>query len=129
MKILLRSAKGNKDRLTVLAPNTLSLLERYYREYKPNQYLFEGPDGGQYSESSIRQILKDSMRKARVYKLGAKVHSLRHSFATHLIEQGVATRYVQELLGHSSIRTTEIYTHVTQLHLNSIQSPAIAIAV
>lgn len=115
--------------LPTLAPVTLTLLERYYRQYNPKEYLFENPNGGQYSKSSIESIFKAALRKAGIFKIGAKVHSLRHSYATHLIEQGVPTRTVQILLGHKSIRTTEIYTHVTNAYLNNVQSPVVAIAI
>lgn len=128
MKIFVRGGKGNKDRLTTLAPITLQVLERYYRIHKPKEYLFEGVGEMPYSKSSIKNVLKQSMRKAGVYKIGATVHSLRHSFATHLIEQGVPTRTIQALMGHKSIRTTEIYTHVTNGYLNNVQSPAISLS-
>jgi len=127
MRILVRGGKGNKDRLTTLAPVTLRSLEQYYRIYKPKEYLFEGQIGGRYSKSSIEKIFKCACQRAGIFKIGAKVHSLRHSFATHLIEQGVATRIVQNLLGHTSIRTTEQYTHVTNAYLNNVQSPAVAL--
>lgn len=127
IKILVRGGKGYKDRLTTLAPVTLTLLEKYYWLYKPKNYLFEGYGNVKYSKSSVKNILSASMRKAKVFKIGATVHSLRHSFATHLIEQGVPTRTIQLLLGHKSIRTTEIYTHVTNSYLNNVQSPAVAI--
>ncbi len=129
MKIFVRGGKGYKDRLTTLAPVTLQLLEMYYRKHHPKEYLFEGSPGVKYSKSSIKKILESSMRKAGIFKIGATVHSLRHSFATHLIEQGVATVTVQKLLGHNSIRTTERYTHVTNAYLNNVQSPAMDIAV
>ncbi len=84
------------------------ILKEYYKKEKPREYLFEGQFGGKYSASSLRNVLEKSIKKAGVNKKGAS-HVLRHTFATHLLEAGVDIRYIQELLGHSSSKTTEIY--------------------
>ncbi|MCP4551471.1 MAG: tyrosine-type recombinase/integrase [Bacteroidetes bacterium] len=88
----------------------------------PKRYLFEGQWGGQYSSTSIRNILHAAKKKAGVTTLGS-VHTLRHSFATHLLENGTDLRYIQELLGHNSSKTTEVYTHVSTLNISKISSP------
>jgi integrase/recombinase XerD len=120
--IHIRKSKGRKDRFSILADTTISLLNDYMREYAPKNYLFEGQYGGQYSEGSIRKILETAKEKAGVKTKGS-VHGLRHSFATHLLENGTDLRYIQELLGHNSSKTTEIYTHVSNINLSKIKSP------
>jgi integrase/recombinase XerD len=122
MRIWVRNGKGKKDRITLLSNDLLVLLRDYYKIYRPKKWLFEGPTGNQYSVSSIRQVFNRSKRKA-LGNSNATVHTLRHSFATHLLENGVNLRYIQQLLGHSSSKTTEIYTHVSQTHLTNITSP------
>ncbi|GAA3592667.1 tyrosine-type recombinase/integrase [Flavivirga amylovorans] len=122
MRIIVRQGKGKKDRYSLLSKKLLALLRSYYKVYTPKQWLFEGPKGAPYSVSSIRKIFYRSKHKAGVVK-PATVHTLRHSFATHLLESGVNLRYIQQLLGHNSSKTTEIYTHVSTSHLNSITSP------
>ena len=122
MRIWVRNAKGKKDRITLLSPRILKLLRNYYLIYRPKKWLFEGPDHKQYSASSIRSIFKRAKRKARV-GAPATVHTLRHSFATHLLENGTNLRYIQQLLGHNSSKTTEIYTHVSNSNLTAITSP------
>ncbi len=102
-------AKGGKDRTTLLSDLTLNVLRKYYKMYKPEKYLFEGQKGGVYSRTSVGNILKKALRKANIHK-PATVHTLRHSFATHLLEDGTDLRYIQSLLGHGSPKTTEIYT-------------------
>ena len=94
----------------------------YFREEKPKDYLFEGQFGGKYSQSSFRNVLAKAVKKAGVQKKGAS-HVLRHSFATHMLEAGVDLRVIQELLGHRSSKTTEIYTHVSSKFMQSIKSP------
>ena len=121
--LFIKGGKGHKDRYSLLSAKALEFLQEYYKEYQPKDYLFEGQYGGRYSETSIRNILRTSMEKARV-KQKATVHTLRHSFATHLLEQGTDLRYIQELLGHSSSKTTEIYTHVSKKEISKIISPA-----
>jgi len=122
MQVLISQGKGKKDRYVVLPESVLEHLRAYYREYKPKDYLFEGQYGGQYSVRSVQQVFKKAMQQARINKkIG--VHSLRHSYATHLIEQGVDIRFVQELLGHNNIRTTMIYTNLTDAARRKIISP------
>ncbi len=122
MCIRVCGGKGKKDRMTLLSRGLLELLRRYYRIYRPSEWLFEGPGGQQYSASSIRQVFKRSKQWAGIYN-GATVHTLRHSFATHLLENGTNLRYIQKLLGHNSSKTTEIYTHVSTTSLTNITSP------
>jgi integrase/recombinase XerD len=92
------------------------------KTYRPNYWLFEGPDRRQYSAVSIGKIIKDGANKAGIDKR-ITPHMLRHSFATHLLEQGVDIRYIQTLLGHTSSKTTDIYTHVSRKSLANIKSP------
>ncbi|MCC5921598.1 MAG: tyrosine-type recombinase/integrase [Cyclobacteriaceae bacterium] len=121
-QIFIRAGKGKKDRQTVLSEKLLPELRAYYLEYRPSEFLFEGQFGGTYSERSIQEILKQAMRKANIRK-HATVHTLRHSFATHLLEAGTDLRYIQSLLGHSSSKTTEVYTHITTKGFDQIKSP------
>ena len=112
MLIKVKNAKGNQDRYTVLNKSVLDLLRVYYKMYKPTIYLFEGPKAGTpYSASSILKIVTQAAYKAKITKR-VYPHMLRHSFATHLLEEGTDLRYIQALLGHKSSKTTEIYTHV-----------------
>jgi integrase/recombinase XerD len=122
MVINVRQAKGRKDRTVGLSRKIIILLRQYYRAYKPKIFLFEGYDNQQYSVSSCRSVLKQAMIRAGVTKHGS-LHTLRHSFATHLLESGTDIRYIQELLGHQSSKTTEIYTHISKKRLEEIQSP------
>jgi len=120
--LFVRKSKGRKDRYTKLADNALLLIDKHFKENSPKEYLFEGQYGGQYSTTSIRNVLKKAKRLAGVTTRGS-VHTLRHSFATHLLESGTDLRYIQELPGHESSKTTEIYTHVSNLNLSKITSP------
>jgi site-specific recombinase XerD len=120
--ITIRSAKGMKDRVTVLSDSILDLMREYYRQYKPKKYLFEGAGGGKYSPRSVQKVFALAVQRAGINK-HATVHTLRHSFATHLLEHGTDLRYIQELLGHNSSKTTEIYTHVSKQSLGKIISP------
>lgn len=120
--VFIRGGKGRKDRQSLLAKNLEPLLRQYVREYKPRLWMFEGERGEQYSVSSLQQIFKRALEKSGVKK-DAHLHTLRHSFATHLLESGASTRYIQVLLGHESSKTTEIYTQVTSFSLSKIQSP------
>jgi site-specific recombinase XerD len=120
--VFIRGGKGRKDRQSLLAKNLNPLVKKYLFEYKPRFWLFEGEKGEQYSESSLQKVFKHAVLKAGVKK-NAHLHSLRHSFATHLLESGASTRFIQVLLGHESTKTTEIYTQVTQFSLSKIQSP------
>ena len=122
MQMFIQGGKGKKDRYTLLSSKLLPLLREYYQQYKPKDFLIEGVDGGQYSERSIQSIVKQALAKAKIGK-HASVHTLRHSFATHLLENGTDLRYIQSLLGHGSSKTTEIYTHVTSKAFQGIKSP------
>ena len=118
----IRNAKGRKDRYATIAKSLHPLLKSYYTSYKPTVYFIENPNGGLYSAGSVRSFLKKSCRAAGINKK-VTPHTLRHSYATHLLEQGTDIRYIQELLGHSKPETTMIYTHVTQKSLRDIKSP------
>ena len=121
--VLLKNAKGKKDRIAPLSPKILAMLREYYIEYKPKIWLFEGQNAGeQYSEQSLQSVLKQALKKAGNTK-PVTLHWLRHSYATHLLESGTDLRYIQELLGHSSSKTTEIYTHVSTKNIQQIKSP------
>lgn len=123
MMIFVQGAKGRKDRYTLLSEAALAQLREYCREYRPKEYLFEGWNGRKHlSERTAEKVFDDAVEEAGVQK-DVSIHSLRHSFATHLLEAGVDIKYIQELLGHSRTRTTEIYTHVSQKVLGKIVSP------
>ncbi len=121
--VVLKNSKGKKDRIVPLSPKILELLRDYYRAYKPKIYLFEGQETGTpYSEKSLQSVLKQALQKAGIKK-PVTLHWLRHSYATHLLESGTDLRYIQELLGHNSSKTTEIYTHVSTKSIQQIKSP------
>jgi len=122
MLVKIRGAKGNKDRYVQLASCTLIILREYYKEYRPSEWLFEGMKGGQYSAESIVHVVKQSGKRAGITK-NVYPHILRHSFATHHLEQGTDLRYIQVWLGHSSSKTTERYTHVSQADFTRFQNP------
>lgn len=118
----IRGAKGRKDRYTILSQSIIDLLKEYIEAYRPKEFLYEGQYGGRYSGSSVQKVWKRALRGAGISEK-FNFHCLRHSFATHLLENGTDLRYIQQLLGHSSSRTTEIYTHVSNRHLSNIKSP------
>jgi site-specific recombinase XerD len=122
MMIKIVQGKGKKDRLVQLSPKLLDLLRDYYKQYKPNGRLFQGQFKDEYSARSIQQILKKALERCNIKK-NITVHSLRHSFATHLIEQGTDIRIIQEILGHKDIRTTQIYTHISSVNISKINNP------
>jgi len=122
MLIHIKGGKGKKDRYTLLSQSFLKTLRVYYRCYKPKAYLFEGQNSPTYSTSSAQWILRNAIAKAGIRK-DVTLHTLRHSFATHLLENGTDIRYIQELLGHSSPKTTMIYTHVTENSIKNISNP------
>jgi len=121
-QLIVKKGKGRKDRYVSLADSFLPLLSNYYLSYKPTIYFVEGQNGGKYSAESIRSFLRKSCKKAGIRKL-VTPHTLRHSYATHLLENGVDLRYIQTLLGHSKPETTMIYTHVQRKDLMEIQNP------
>jgi site-specific recombinase XerD len=120
--VLIKGGKGRKDRQSLLAKSMVPVLKEYLDKYAPGYWLFEGAGGGAYSERSIASVLNQARAKAGIKK-EFSLHTLRHSFATHLLEAGTSTRFIQELLGHESPVTTEIYTQVSRLSLSKIQSP------
>ncbi len=122
MIIHIRKSKGNKDRVVMLSNSLLQELRIYFKKHKPNDFLFEGQTGGIYSAKSVQMIVKKAASKAGIKKQ-VTPHTLRHSFATHLLESGTDVRFIQELLGHNSIKTTEIYTHITNISKSKIKSP------
>lgn len=122
MLIKVCGAKGKKDRYTLLSETLVLELREYYKEYRPRIWLFEGQKGAQYSAPSIEKIFRQAVKKANIKK-HVTPHSLRHSFATHLLEQGTNLRYIQVLLGHASSKTTEVYTRVASNALMKIKNP------
>lgn len=122
-KIHVVQGKGKKDRYVMLSEKVLELLREYFKIYNPKEYLIEGIKGGRYSEKSVQSIMKDALKRAGIRKK-ATVHTLRHSFATHLLDDGTDIRFIQELLGHKRLETTQIYTHVSSRSINKIKSPA-----
>ncbi len=122
MQVFIKSSKGDKDRMTPLSRHCLNLLRKYYKHYKPSYWLFEGQNGGKYSVSSIQKIFRKAVLKSGINSW-ATPHTLRHSFATHLLQTNVNLRYIQSALGHSSPKTTEIYTHVIDVNNTSVKSP------
>ncbi len=121
--LIIRQAKGRKDRIAPLSAKIIEMLRDYYKAYKPKVWLFEGQyEGEQYSEKSLHSVLKQALAKTGINK-PVTLHWLRHSYATHLLESGTDLRYIQEILGHKSSKTTEIYTYVSTQSLQKIKSP------
>ncbi len=121
--LIIINGKGKKDRVIPISDKVIEMLRDYYKIYKPKVWLFEGQTAGeQYSETSLQKVLKNSLVAAKINK-PVTLHWLRHSYATHLLEAGTDLRYIQELLGHKSSKTTEIYTHVTESSLLKVKSP------
>lgn len=120
--LIVRQGKGGKDRITIIPRKILGELGVFVEQKEMNDYVFESERGGPLSSRSVQKVFDNSKRKAGITK-DATFHSLRHSFATHLLENGTDVRYVQELLGHCNIRTTQIYTHVMRPSLKNIESP------
>ncbi len=121
-QLLIKNAKGRKDRYVVLADSFLPLLQNYFFTYRPELYFVEGEKSKKYSASSIRKFLNRSCNIAKITKK-VTPHTLRHSYATHLLENGIGLRHIQELLGHSKPETTMIYTHVAKKDLLDVKSP------
>ena len=120
--LFIKDAKGKKDRFTLLSEKVLVSLRQYFKVYMPQQWLFEGQYGGKYSASSMQKIFHKAVQKVGI-RSQPTLHTLRHSFATHLVERGVNLKIVQDLLGHASSKTTEIYLHIANNHLSKIVSP------
>jgi len=121
--LIIKQAKGKKDRVVPLSEKIIFQLQEYYKLYRPKIWLFEGQyPGEQYSERSLASVLKQALSIAKIKK-PVSLHWLRHSYATHLLENGTDLRYIQEILGHKSSKTTEIYTHVSTKSLQNIKSP------
>ena len=121
--IVIRQSKGKKDRITPKSDKLIELLRDYYKAVRPKTWMFEGQiEGTQYTATSLQNILKQTLKKVKINK-PVTLHWLRHSFATHHLESGTDLRYIQAILGHSSSRTTEIYTHVSNKSLQNIRSP------
>jgi integrase/recombinase XerD len=120
--IRIEQAKGKKDRYVPYSDKLRVLLREYYAAWKPKEFLFEGQGGGPYSERSIAKVLEKAVKQSRISKK-VTLHTLRHSFATHLLEAGTDIRYIQEVLGHNSPKTTMLYTHVSSKKLSEIRSP------
>ena len=122
MLVHIEAAKGKKDRYVTLPSSILKDLRSYYRAYRPKVYLFEGQYGGQYAIRSVQAVFKNAMQKAKINKT-VGIHGLRHSYATHLLESGTDMSFIQKLLGHKDIKTTEIYAKVSNRQLSKIKSP------
>ena len=122
MQVFIERAKGKKDRYANLPESILEQLRAYFVQYRPKKYLFEGQYGDQYSIRSAQQVFKNALRKANINK-EVGIHGLRHSFATHLLENGTDIKFIQELLGHNDIKTTMRYTQVSEKSLKKIKSP------
>ena len=122
MLIRVIQAKGNMDRYTILSESLLKDLRIYFKEYRPIEYLFEGQKGGKYTRTSVQAILIRATNEARINQK-ISPHMLRHSFGTHLLENGADLRYIQTLMGHKNSSTTELYTHIAINRLTTIKSP------
>ena len=122
LTIHVKIGKGKKDRISIFPEKLRPELRKLILERDFKEFVFESERGGKLTTATAQKVFKNALKKARIQK-PATFHSLRHSFATHLLENGVDVRYVQELLGHANIRTTQIYTKVTNPKLKNIKSP------
>jgi integrase/recombinase XerD len=123
MLLSVRQSKGFKDRVVPISAKLVKMVDEYLKRYRPVVYVFEGQyQGTNYSATSIEKVFRMACEKAGIKK-NITLHGLRHSYATHLLEAGTDLRYIQELLGHKSSKTTEIYTHVTEKSIQKIRSP------
>lgn len=121
-RLFIKAAKGKKDRYVILSSKVITLVKEYLNHYKCDYWLFEGAEGGQYSVRSIQAMFHRQLERSGVDAY-ATVHTLRHSFATHLLESGIDLRFIQKVLGHESIKTTEIYTHITDMDYRKVNNP------
>jgi site-specific recombinase XerD len=117
MLVHIKNAKGRKDRVVPLSQNVLNLLREYFKQCRPNEYLFNGQTSNKYSIGSCQQIYKKYIESS------GHIHTLRHSCATNLLENGTDLKIIQKILGHSSVKTTEIYTHVSNQILSRVNLP------
>lgn len=122
MTVKVVNAKGKSDRYVMLSQKLLELLRKYFKEYQPKSQLFVGQSGEDYSARSIQQVFNRAVRKAGIKKR-VTVHTLRHSFASHLLDSGTDIRFIQELLGHKHLSTTQMYTHINPISVKKIKSP------
>lgn len=120
--IYIRGAKGKKDRRVPLSDRLLEALRSYYKTYRPKHHLFEGADEGPYTSSSAAKVLQRAAKKAGITR-SITLHTLRHSYATHLTNKGINIQYLQEILGHNSPKTTMLYTHLSGKDISNIISP------
>jgi integrase/recombinase XerD len=127
MIINIIQAKGNKDRQVALNQQLIDLLTEYYREYEPKEYILNGQFGLQYSDTSVNQVIKQLGAKAGIQNKRLYTHLMRHTSATHMVENGIDINLIQKLLGHSSVKTTNIYLHISDNHISRIPSPLQAI--
>jgi len=117
-----QEGKGKKDRNTILSEKMVDVLQKYIKNKKVGDYAFKSQRGGKLTKRSVQKFFSDALKKSKIKKT-ASCHSLRHSFATHLLEEGTDIRYIQELLGHKNLETTQIYTKVANNNLKDIKSP------
>lgn len=122
LSVLIVNAKGKKDRYVNFPTTVTNLYNDYLKLYQPHIYLFNGPQNSQYSVRSAQNVFKNALNRAKIYR-NVGIHSLRHSFATHLLEAGVDIVFIQKLMGHKNVKTTEIYAQITSKQLANIQSP------
>lgn len=121
--ISIKQSNGRKDRIVPMGEKTAGMIKGYCELYKPSVYLFFGQSGNnEYSYRSLKNVFRGVVEKVNIKK-EVSWHTLRHSYATHLLERGTNLRYIQELLGHNSSKTTEIYTHVSKHNLSDVKSP------
>lgn len=123
MIINIIGAKGKKDRQVMLPENLIPLLEKYYREYKSKEYVLNGQFALQYSETSVNQVVKQLAKKAGINNKRVYTHLLRHCSFTHMVEAGTDINLIQRLAGHSNVKTTAIYTHISHNLISKIKSP------
>jgi integrase/recombinase XerD len=124
MQLIIKQSKGRKDRIVTIQPGIMQMMDIYYKCSipRPKVYLFEGQKGDRYTTRSIQEVFSQAKNRAGI-TISCSTHSLRHSFATHMLEMGVDLRYIQEILGHANSKTTERYTHVTTARMAMLPNP------